>query len=180
MADYGKMPLKTITLRYAGIFDFDGFYAAVIDWAKNYGYMWHEVDYKHKIPSPAGAEQEWRWQMTKEVNDYISYKIVFRPIIFDMKEMEIEVDGKKKCLTSGRIEITIDGTVLYDWQKTFMGKWLPKKLGKIYNEYIFKKELESIYYDQLYYRIWNLQAIMKKFLDMQTKKYAYKGYLGEN
>mgnify|MGYP006415683771 CR=1 FL=1 len=44
-----------ITLRYHGLFDFDGMYAAVIDWAKNYGFKWHEKDYKHKVPSPSGA-----------------------------------------------------------------------------------------------------------------------------
>ena len=32
----------------------------------------------------------------------------------------------------------------------------------------------------IYYRMWNLQAIIKKYFDMQTKKYAYKGYLGED
>ena len=38
----GDEKLPRITLRYNGLFDFDAMYAMIIDWAKNYGYMWHE------------------------------------------------------------------------------------------------------------------------------------------
>ena len=60
------LQLPRITLRYNGIFDFNGFYVAVTDCSKNYGYMWHEVDYKHKVPSAEGAEQELKWLLTKK------------------------------------------------------------------------------------------------------------------
>ena len=177
MPDYS---LPKMSLRYSGIFDFDGLYAAIVDWTKNANYLWHEIDYKHKIPSPAGAKQEFKMEITKRVTDYISHKIIFIMIVYDMKEMDIDVDGKKKALTSARIYIDIKGTLGYDWQETFKGKWVPKKLGEWYNNYIYKKELESNYYDQLYYRILNLHAVLKKYFDMQTQKYAYKGYLGES
>src|SRR3989338_429178 len=74
MPDYD---IPRITLRYNGIFDFDGFYNAVTDWAKNYGFMWHESSFKHKVPSPEGAEQELAWQMTKKVTEFIEYTIIF-------------------------------------------------------------------------------------------------------
>ena len=49
----GAIPTPRVTLQFNGLFDFDGMYAAIIDWAKNYGYMWNEYDYKHKVPSLA-------------------------------------------------------------------------------------------------------------------------------
>lgn len=179
MASFGEIDTKKMNLRYSGIFDFDGLYAAIVDWAKNYGYMWHEVDYKHKIPSPAGAKQEWKMEMTKKITDFIQYKITLTPVIYDMKEMEIDVDGKKKCVTSGRMYIEIQGRLNYDWQRRFRGSWWQKRLGKWYVNYIYNKELFN-YADQLHYRLLNLHAILKKYFDMQTQKYAYKGYLGEN
>ncbi|MBI2665457.1 hypothetical protein HYX12_02440, partial [Candidatus Woesearchaeota archaeon] len=62
-------------LQYEGLFDFDGLYGAITDWCKNYGFMWHEVDYKHKVPNPFGAEQQFKWQMDKRIDPYVVYVI---------------------------------------------------------------------------------------------------------
>ncbi|MEW5897283.1 MAG: hypothetical protein AB1668_06310 [Nanoarchaeota archaeon] len=173
-----EIPLREITLRYNGLFDLDGLYAAVVDWAKNYGYMWHETKYKHKVPSPAGAEQELTWLMTKNVTEYRREEIVFDLHIWDMLEVEVEANGRKKSLSNARIQILIKGKLGLDWQKRFTGKFA-EKLGRLY-EKVIQKDIESVYYDQLYYRIWNLHAVVKKYFDMQAEKFAYKGYLKEN
>ena len=170
----------TITLRYNGLFDYDGLYAAIIDWCKNYGFMWHEVDYKHKVPSPAGAEQELVWQLTKRVTDYIHFKITFVVHIWDLLEVKVDTGGKQRTLSNARIDMVMKGTLEYDWQKRMKGSKFADWLGRTYRNLVFKKELEGGYVDQLYYRMWNLHALIKKYFDMQTKKYAYKGYLGED
>ncbi len=168
-----------ITLNYTGLFDFDGLYTAVTDWAKNYGYMWYEMSYKHKVPNPKGAEQELDWIITKKVTNYISFEIWFKVHTWDQTEMEVEVDKRKKTLTSARIHLTMDGKVKYDSQGVFKKGKLAKTLGNWYINYVYKRETET-YWDQLYYRMWNLQAILKKYFEMQTQKYAYKGYLKEH
>lgn len=168
-----------ITLRYNGLFDFDAFYAAVVDWAKNYGYIWHELDYKHKVPSPKGAEQEMKWEINTKVTEYISYKILFTVHIWELMDVEVEVDGRKKSLSNARLYIIIEGTVNYGIKKFEKGGKLGRLLSVWYNK-IMRKETETIYFDNLYYRIWNLHAILKEFFDMQTGKHVYKGYLKEN
>ena len=174
----GSDALPKITLRYHGLFDFDGLYAAVIDWAKNEGFIWHEKAYKHKVPSPAGAEQEIDWEISKNVTEYIKYTILFTLHIWDLLEVEVDADGKKKTLSNARIYIIINGSITTDWQGRFeKGSRFAQMLGKWYNKTV--NPVEQMYFDQLYYRIWNLHAIIKKYFDMQTKKYAYKGYLGE-
>lgn len=172
------VPLPKITLKYDGLFDFEGLYAAITDWAKNYGFLWHESDYKHKVPSPNGAEQEMRWIIEKNVTDYIQYEITFDVHMWDMQELEIEQDGLKKPIVKARIYIIIKGKMVYDWQEKFSGSKFTEKLGDWYNK-IMQKDIESKI-DPLYYRMWNLHAIIRKYFDMQAKKYAYKGYLGEN
>ena len=174
-----KLSLNPITIRYSGLFDFDGFYAAVIDWCKMYGYKWDEETYKHKVPSPKGAEQEWKWVCEKEVTEYLKYKITFKPHLWDMTEIEVEKDGKKKTLTNGRIEVPIQAVMIMDWQKKFVGSRFKEWMGKMYLK-MYRRELENIWHDNLYYRLWNLQAIIKKYFDMQTKWHAYKKYLGEH
>lgn len=170
--------LPVIRVRYTGLFDFEALYGAIIDWCKNYEYEWQEESYKHKVPNVKGAEQEWYWFANKDVTDYIHYHIDFYPRVWDMTEVEIAKDGKKKMLTSGRIEIVIIGSVELDWQKKFKGKW-GERFGKWYAK-IMRRDIEGIYIDGLQYRLWNLQAVMKKFFDMQTKWHEYKGYLKEN
>ncbi|MBU0456964.1 MAG: hypothetical protein ABH824_06655 [Nanoarchaeota archaeon] len=173
------MKLRQVTLRYNGLFDFDGLYSAVIDWAKNYGYMWQETSYKHKVPSPKGAEQELDWILTKKVTDYMSYELKLTVHAWDMMEVNVDVDGRKKSLSNARIYILINGKLTTDWQNKFKGGKIAEIIGKWYGK-VMKRDIETAYFDTLYYRMWNLHAIMKKYFDMQSKKYAYKGYLGEN
>ncbi len=178
MVDY-ENPLPKVTLQYTGLFDFDGLFAAITDWAKNYGFMWHEWEYKHKVPSPKGAETEHKWVLNKNINEYVRYEILLTAHVWDMLEVEVEVDGKKKSLTNARLYIWLETKVLCDWQGRFKkGGVIGKKLGELYNQWM-DRDL-SVYLDQAYYRTWDLQAIIKTYFDMQGKKYAYKGYLGES
>jgi|SRR3989344_1051865 len=176
----GDISIKPLELQYKGLFDFDGLYIAIIDWAKNYGYMWHERDYKHKVPSPAGAEQEYTWAMTANLSEYVAYEIVLTVHLWDMLDMEVNVDGKKKSLTNGRLKMTMTAKMTTDWQKRFSGSPFLRKLGEFYYNHIRKKGLEDRYLDPLMYRVYDLHAIIKKYFDMQGHKYAYKGYLGQN
>ena len=175
-----KMGMDPIYVRYVGLTDFDALYAAVIDWCKSYGYIWQETTYKHKIPSPKGAEQEWVWELEKEVTDYIKYSIKMEAHVWDLNEIIVEKGGKKKSLSSGRFEVIIHGTLITNWQNKWKKNKFTEKLGEIYESVIMKKDIESLYGDQLAYRIWNLQALMKKFFDMQAKWHTYKTYLREN
>ncbi|MEK6901331.1 MAG: hypothetical protein AABX37_03250 [Nanoarchaeota archaeon] len=177
----GKVPTPTITVKYKGVFDFDGLYSAVIDWAKNYGYMWMEKTYKHKVPSPAGAEQEFEWILTTNATDYIQYYIYMKVHLWEMTEVEVEVDGKKKALTHARLYIIMTGDVIFDWQNRFAkGSKFAQKLGEWYRNYIYAKDIEAIHWDTLTYRKWDLQAVIKKYFDLQSKKHSYKGYLRES
>ena len=174
----GKVSTPRSTIRYSGLFDFDGLYAAIIDWAKNYGYMWHEVDYKHKVPSPAGAEQEWKWSLIKRISKSHRYEILFTLHSWDLQEVVVEYDNKKKTLTKGRIYIWIDATFFSDTEERFKGTKMKEWMGKVYGK-IYDPETGELV-DTLHYRVLNLQALMKKFFEMQTQKNPYKGYLNED
>ena len=173
------LPLKRAIIRYSGLFDFDALYATIIDWCKNHGYNWHEVTYKHKVPSPRGAEQEWRWRAEKEVNDYFKYELFFIPHAWDLTEIEITKDGKKKTLTNGRMEIIIEPTLVLDWQGRWKRNRFTEWLGTQYYQ-VIRREIENVYHDELYYRMWGLQTAIKKFFNMQTKWNEWRKYLGEH
>ena len=175
-----SMKTLNLTLQYEGLCDFDGLYAAIIDWAKNYGFLWHEVDYKHKVPSPLGAEQELKFLMTKRIDPYVVYQINMHIHIYEMLDVEVKVGDKIKNLTKASLYVKFVGTVVLDWQKRFKkGGALGKSLSALYKR-IYKHEISGIYWDTLVYRVYNLQHVVKGYFDMQSKKYAFKGYIGEH
>lgn|SRR3989338_2205008 len=175
-----KIPTLTHTVQYEGLFDFDGLYGAIVDWAKNYGFMWHEQDYKHKVPNPFGAEQQLKWQMDKRLDPYVKYTIALKVHIWEMVDVEVNVGGKTKTLTKARLYIRVNGTVELDWQNKFskggkFGRWLGGMYAKIYTH-----DISGQYWDTLVYRVYDLQHVLKAYFDMQSKKYTYKGYVGDH
>jgi hypothetical protein len=175
-----KVPNPGVRIRYSGLFDFDGLYSAMADWFKRYRYYLHEEMYKHKVPSPLGAEQEMFWYADSEVSEYIKFKINVYFHLWDMTEVEVVKDGKKRILTNARIEIKIWGDLITDWQDKFEKNKFTRMLRGLYNSYMLRREVESYWGDMLIYRIFNLQSYVKKYLDMQTASNEYEGYLGEN
>ncbi len=180
MADTIDVPNTWITLRYRGLFDWDGLYLAIADWFKRYRFYLHEEMYKHKVPSPKGAEQELMWYGDVEVNEYIKFRITLWFHLWDMTEVEVVRNGKKKLLTNARLEIRMRGKVTADWQNRFEANKLTRALRRFYNRYVIRRELESLWGDMLIYRMFNLHAYIKKYLDMQAQWHEYAGYMGEN
>jgi len=174
-----KETTNPIYVRYNGLFDLDSLYAAIVDWCKNYGFMWTEATYKHKVPNPYGAEQEWIWVADKKVNPYTKYTLVIFGHGWDLNDVEITKNNKKKVLSNGRLEIKMIGVMELDWQNKFAGSKWRKVMGKWYYS-VMRRDIEGTYMDTMYYRMWNLQAVIKKHFDMQTKTHEYKDYLGES
>lgn len=175
-----KIGLPPVYVRYTGLFDFDALYAAIISWCKDYEYDWHEEIYKHKVPSPRGAEWEFSWEAEKEVTGYIKYKIAMDVHMWDVTEVEVMKEGKKKNLTNARFQLVLKGSVITDWQKKWEKSKFTRFLGKLYEKHLMRREIEAVYVDALYYRMWDLHAVIKKYFDMQTKWNEYKKYLGED
>ena len=171
-----KVTLPKLTLRYEGIFDWDGLYAAIVDWAKMNSYKWVEKSFKHKVPSPEGAEEEIEWILETKATEYLKYSINLTVHTWNMMDVDVDVNGKKKKLTSTKLYIILEPTLSYDWQNRFQGSKLLKKLSYWY----FNLSGGVNHWDTLYYRTWNLHAMMKKYFDMQSKTHHYKKYLGEN
>lgn len=172
--------LNEAIIRYEGLFDWDGLYLAIADWFKRYRFFFHEETYKHKVPSPFGAEQELTWFGEVEVNEYIKLRIRVDFHIWDMTEVEVIKDNKKKLLTNARLEIKLKPYMNVDYQNIFAKSKLTRALGNFYNKYAIRRLIESGYGDMLAYRTWNLHAYIKKYLDMQTAWHEYAGYLGES
>jgi hypothetical protein len=100
--------------------------------------------------------------------------------LWEITEVEVVKAGVKKVLTNARLEIKMDGNLEIDWQKRMASSTFWTIVSDWYHKYVIRKEIETIWYDTMYYRLQRLHKVIKDYLDMEAKGYAYEGYLGDN
>ena len=169
----GRLYTDLVQFRYEGLCDFNGMYAALVDYCKHHGYIWQEVGYKHKVPGPKGAEQEYRWKINKDVNEIVQYHVTIEAHVWDMKDVVVEVDGTKQNFTNLRLEIVFKPHIQFDHNKYFNAqKGILGMLSKLYWRSMSWQYLIT-YHDDLYYGVLNLQNILKQYCDMKSNKTVY-------
>ena len=72
------------------------------------------------------------------------------------------------------------GQEIIDWEGRFEKNRFWRAMRDWYNKYVIRRELESGWGDTLIYRMTDLQAFIKKYLDMQASAHEWAGYMGEN
>lgn len=167
-------PDLTRTIKFRGLFDMPGLMKTMRNWIEYQGFEFHELGVKHKVPSPMGAEQEFKWWGWRKVNDYIKYHIYVEFHFWDVLEVDVIKEGKKQKTTSAGFRIDLHGTTEVDWQNRFAGSKFLQALGDFYLKYIVGKPLDMYWTDQLYYHIYKLHAVVKQYLDMEAKANAFE------
>jgi len=172
--------LNALTLRYKGVYDFDGLMLLIIEWMKTRRFWFAESVIKHKVLGPFGAEHERKFEGEKKVTDYYMEKMQVVFHLWDATTVEVIEKGVKKELTKARMEIVISGSLVLDYQ----GRWdktpFHRKVREFFHTYVIKNKMETFWADGLYYRLFKLHALIKDFLDMQAKSHEYEGYMGDN
>lgn len=159
---------KKDMLKFSGVIDFDGLYRLVAKWFADRKYDFYETLYKDKPP-----ELELEWIAKRKVDELYQYKIRLYFHLWDVKTVEAIKDGTKKKLTSCRMTIEFDPTVVVDWQDRWSESKFTKALLDFYINNIIKRELQLKYVDPLWYVVYRLHNIMKEYLEMETRGNAY-------
>ena len=164
--------LPTTRIKIVGIFDLDKVMRGMQKWIVDQGYEFQENQFKHKVPSPAGAEWEVRWKSWRKVTGYTKFWINIFFHIWDMKEVEVIKDGKKQKLTKARMLIEFYGEVELDYDNKMEGSVLKEALREFYHKFVIKRQIDGGWEDELYYRIYKLHRWVKEWLDFETKANA--------
>ncbi len=168
-----EAPLNKHVIKYNGIFDLDSLYKMIYEWFMDRGYYFEETGYKHKVPNPSGAEDEVTWSGWRKTTEYMREWVTVYFFFWGKRDVEVIKEGKKVKLTKSRMLIELDGRIELDYQKRWEQSQFGQYLRDFYHKYIVKKELESIWWDRLYYIMLKLHNEIKEFLDMQSKENAY-------
>ncbi len=163
-------------IKKTGMFDLDGLYRLMHRWFVDRNYYFEEPTYKHKVPSPAGSEEEFEWSGWRKMNDYVKYWVYAYMHFYEMREVEVIKDGKKKKLIKCRIYIEVWGATETDWQKRWEGSKFLENARKFMEEYFFfsrDKVGSSVWTDRMMYIVMKLHHEIKEFLEMESVSEAY-------
>ncbi len=148
-----------------GVFDMEQLYKDMKYWLEYQGYgdenkSFREAQFGQRIKGDS-QQIEIIWNCEKKMNDYVSYFIKVTFFIGGLKDVEVEMDGKKVGLNKGEADIRITAQVILDSKD----KWKNKFFQKMYNEFIIKDRIESHKTD-LYNKVYSFQGEIKAFFDM--------------
>lgn len=166
-----KIPVfgAPLRIRYKGFFDFDAIYQFMIGWYARRKFTMQETLYKDKTQTPAGNELELKTHGKRKVTEFIRYKVSIEYHLWEFKKEEVVINGEKKMMTRGRIEININGEVEPDWQGRYNGKtWINKWMGKLL-WHLKENEILMEWVDPLDKDLHALNAQMKKLLTSEAE-----------
>jgi len=165
-------------VRFKGVWDMQDLYEAMVDWFRRRKYKFHERVYKHKHPSPFGVERQYVWEAERKENEYIQFHYNVFIHTYDAHDVEVvKEDGSKKTFTKGRIWIEIKSDIVTDYEKRWAEKSAYARLRDFYNKYIIRKNFTQGWSPKLRYEMYDLQAMVKKSLNMEADEYehSYRG-----
>lgn len=160
-------------IRYQGIFDLEGLFKMIYKWLDERGYEVREVKLKHKVPKPAGINQEVWWEAFITETDYVTMWVKLRFFFYEMNDVEVVKEGKKKLLTKGRLSIEIESYLELDWQSRWETSIFLRHFRTFYEKRVINHEIEDVYWDKNYYNTYKLHTKIKEHLDFETKTNAY-------
>ncbi|MBI5389807.1 hypothetical protein HZB01_05515 [Candidatus Woesearchaeota archaeon] len=152
-------------IKFKGVFDLAMLYKVAQKWFAKRGYEFHETLFRDKQES-MGRELTIEWDGWKRYTMYLKYIVRVRFKIWHVNEVEVVQNGEKRRMIRGRMRIIITGEVEADYSRRFEVSPFAKALQKFHDTYLFKKELDHLYADQMHYIQYKLGLVIKKFLNM--------------
>ena len=122
-------------VKYAGVFDFNDFYEMLNGAFGQLSYDIDEVDHKKK-----GSVYGFIWEGFKIVDDYSRFKIWLKVHITNLKEVEVDDNGKKRKMYEGDVLMIFKGFIITDYG----GKWEANPylvfLKGFFDKYLYGKQ----------------------------------------
>lgn len=132
-----KIVVENLELQYEGLFSFKDLYKLIDDWLKENNYDKVEKMNMEKV-SEEGKYIELVLEPVKYLTDFVEYIIKMRIIGRNIKEVEVERDGKKEKLNQGSLYIRFDAILETDYE----GRWEQKPtfyfLRVLIDKYVYK------------------------------------------
>jgi len=154
------------TFKTTGYWKYSEVYDFMFNWFRDRHYKIAEDSYNEKIQSN-GKEVTATWKSTRKVTDYFKFLVQMDWHILGMKDVEVEVDGKKKKTQNGEVEIIFKGILIKDYEKRWEDKPLWKFMRGIYEKHVIRATVDE-FEDDLEDDVREIIGDLKAFLQLEA------------
>jgi len=152
--------------KHTGYWKYKEVYDMLYHWFKEHNYNVKEDLYNEKIIA-SGKEVIINWKGEKKITDYFKFQIKADWHILHMKDVEVEVEGKKVKTNNGEVEIIFKGELIKDYEKRWEDKPMWKFLRGVYERYIVRATVDE-YEDDLEDDVREIIGDLKAFLKLEA------------
>ena len=131
------------------------------------GYRIQEKNYTEGIVGD-NKKTEIKWIALKKVSDYFRYMIQVDWLVLNMKNVEVQREGKKIKMNSGEVELRIKGILIKDYEHKWEDNPFFKILRGIYDRYLIRSRVEK-YEDNVLDETEEFAAQVKAYLAIEGK-----------
>lgn len=108
-----------IIIQYRGLYDYDGLIAFLRGYLMNLKpNIYKEPKFKYKT-GKTGTEVEFEFGAIRNVTHYVRISFTLKGHAWDMNRKDIDVNGQKKTLSGGKIELQLSGKFQVDYPGIF-------------------------------------------------------------
>jgi hypothetical protein len=131
-----KNVLTKEEVKYSGVLDFKGMYSFASDWIKDGDYGLSEKSYSEKVKGDA-KNIEIVWSASRKLNDYYKSHIDIKWTLSGLKDVEVEIDGKKKTMNKvTNMKIALKGSLESDYDNKWSGSSTKNFMKGVFEKYV--------------------------------------------
>lgn len=167
MGEKQKYLVKTVS--YDGIFNYRDLFRVIDVWQREKFYDKWEARNEQYV-TPHGLTIETEFKPWKKVTDYFKIIVKIEINASGLKEVEVEMDGKKVKMQQGKVSIKLTGYLVVD----YFHKWnkpLLYFLRDIYDKYVYWR-ITKKYIDMVLDDVQSLYEHIRTYLNMIQYKVA--------
>jgi len=155
-------------LEHTGVFDFSDFYGYAHSWLKDRKYGIIEKKYSEKIEGNK-KNITVEWEAKKDFSDYFRFQIDIKIEAKSLTDVEVEIDGERRKMNKGIIEVEFKGIEVRDPEGKWEGSPLWRLTRDFYNKFIIPGRVHDMQ-GQLTKSIIDLKDELKAFLELTAKR----------
>ncbi len=155
-------------LEHSGLWDFKGFYSFAHSWLEEEDYDVEEGKYSEKVSGTA-RDINFDWKATKQSSDYFKKELKLGFEVKELTEVEVEIDGKKKRMNKGKVNVEIKGSLISDPESKWEVSPFYRFLRDSYNKYIVPGRVSSMQ-DQISGDVVGLKEELKAYLELSGRR----------
>ena len=155
-------------ISHSGVFSFGSFYGFMHGWLKEEGYGVTEEKYGEKIGGDS-RDISADWKATKDLTEYFRIELKINMKVNGLSDVEVEIDGTKKQMQKGEVEVDLGGFLIRDPDSAWDGNPFLRFLRDVYNKYIISARIEDME-GKVDTVIKDLKEELKAFLELSGRR----------